>query len=125
MTASRQRCSVAAAIGEWWWRHWCHQCKPLPEAQLWSQGVCSGVDPRHNPYPARGQYTAADPHHGGADCLRQGQSGKIAAATPGKGTTSHLTSERFQVAASVKFVQVPCRGSVPALQRMVAGASIW
>jgi len=50
--------------------------------------------------------------------------GKIAAATPGKGTTSHLTSEWFQVAASVKFVQVPCRGSVPTLQRTVAGASI-
>jgi tripartite-type tricarboxylate transporter receptor subunit TctC len=47
--------------------------------------------------------------------------GKITAATQGKGTTSHLTSEWFQIAAGVKFVQVPYRGSAPALQGMVAG----
>jgi tripartite-type tricarboxylate transporter receptor subunit TctC len=47
--------------------------------------------------------------------------GGITAATQGKGTTSHLTSEWFQVAAGVKFVQVPYRGSAPALQGLVAG----
>ena len=47
--------------------------------------------------------------------------GKITAATQGKGTTSHLTSEWFQIAAGVKFVQVPYRGSAPALQGVVAG----
>jgi tripartite-type tricarboxylate transporter receptor subunit TctC len=47
--------------------------------------------------------------------------GKVTAATQGIGTTSHLTSEWFQLAANVKFVQVPYRGSAPALQGLVAG----
>ncbi len=47
--------------------------------------------------------------------------GKIAAATQGNGTTSHLTSELFQMMAQVKFVQVPYRGSAPALQGLLAG----
>jgi tripartite-type tricarboxylate transporter receptor subunit TctC len=47
--------------------------------------------------------------------------GKLTAATQGKGTTSHLTAAWFQAAASVKFIQVPYRGSAPALQGMVAG----
>jgi tripartite-type tricarboxylate transporter receptor subunit TctC len=47
--------------------------------------------------------------------------GKITAATQGNGSTSHLTSEWFQIAAGVKFVQVPYRGSAPALQGLVAG----
>ena len=45
----------------------------------------------------------------------------VTAATQGIGTTSHLTSEWFQLAANVKFVQVPYRGSAPALQGLVAG----
>lgn len=47
--------------------------------------------------------------------------GKISAATQGNGTTSHLTSELFQMMAGVKFVQVPYRGSAPALQGLLAG----
>jgi len=47
--------------------------------------------------------------------------GKIAAATQGNGTTSHLTSELFAMMAKVKFVQVPYRGSAPALQGLLAG----
>ena len=47
--------------------------------------------------------------------------GKVTAATQGIGTTSHLTSEWFQLVANVKFVQVPYRGSAPALQGLVAG----
>jgi len=47
--------------------------------------------------------------------------GKISAATQGNGTTSHLTSELFQMMAQVKFVQVPYRGSAPALQGLLAG----
>ena len=47
--------------------------------------------------------------------------GKVTAATQGNGSTSHLTSEWFQMAANVKFVQVPYRGSAPALQGLVAG----
>src|SRR5215475_4388804 len=43
------------------------------------------------------------------------------AATQGNGTTSHLTSEMFQMMADVKFVQVPYRGSAPALQGLLAG----
>jgi tripartite-type tricarboxylate transporter receptor subunit TctC len=47
--------------------------------------------------------------------------GKITVATQGKGTTSHLTSEWFQIAAGVKFVTVPYRGSAPGLQGLLAG----
>ena len=47
--------------------------------------------------------------------------GKITAATQGNGTTSHLTSELFQMMAGVKFTHVPYRGSAPALQGLLAG----
>jgi tripartite-type tricarboxylate transporter receptor subunit TctC len=48
--------------------------------------------------------------------------GKLTAATQGNGTTSHLTSELFQLMAGVKFQQVPYRGSAPALTDLVAGS---
>jgi tripartite-type tricarboxylate transporter receptor subunit TctC len=47
--------------------------------------------------------------------------GKITSATQGNGTTSHLTSEMFQLMAGVRFVHVPYRGSAPALQGLTAG----
>jgi tripartite-type tricarboxylate transporter receptor subunit TctC len=47
--------------------------------------------------------------------------GKITSATQGNGTTSHLTSEMFQMMANVKFQHVPYRGSAPALQDLVGG----
>src|ERR1700751_1049086 len=47
--------------------------------------------------------------------------GKITAATQGNGTTSHLTSELFQMLAKVKLLNVPYRGSAPALQGLLAG----
>ena len=47
--------------------------------------------------------------------------GKVTSATQGNGTTSHLTSEMFQMMAGVKFQHVPYRGSAPALQDLVSG----
>lgn len=47
--------------------------------------------------------------------------GKVTSATQGNGTTSHLTSEMFQMMANVKFQHVPYRGSAPALQDLIAG----
>jgi tripartite-type tricarboxylate transporter receptor subunit TctC len=47
--------------------------------------------------------------------------GKVTAATQGNGTTSHLTSELFQLMARVKLLHVPYRGSAPALQGLLAG----
>jgi tripartite-type tricarboxylate transporter receptor subunit TctC len=47
--------------------------------------------------------------------------GKITDATQGNGTTSHLTSELFQMLAHVKLQNVPYRGSAPALNDLVAG----
>src|SRR5215467_13864829 len=47
--------------------------------------------------------------------------GKVASATQGNGTTSHLTSELFALMAKVSFVNVPYRGSAPALQGLLAG----
>jgi len=46
---------------------------------------------------------------------------KINAATQGVGTTSHLTSEWFQMVTGTKFVTVPYRGSALALPAMIAG----
>ncbi len=47
--------------------------------------------------------------------------GKINSATQGNGTTSHLTSEMFQMMANVKVQHVPYTGSAPALNDLVAG----
>jgi tripartite-type tricarboxylate transporter receptor subunit TctC len=47
--------------------------------------------------------------------------GKITDATQGNGTTSHLTSELFQMMAHVQLQNVPYRGSAPALNDLVAG----
>src|SRR5262249_22480518 len=44
---------------------------------------------------------------------------KINAATQGNGTTSHLTSEMFQMMAGVQFQQVPYTGTAPALNDLV------
>src|SRR3954453_8446550 len=46
---------------------------------------------------------------------------KVIAATQGNGTTSHLTSELFQLMAKVKLRHIPYRGSAPALQGLLAG----
>jgi tripartite-type tricarboxylate transporter receptor subunit TctC len=48
--------------------------------------------------------------------------GKLTDATQGNGTTSHLTSELFQLMAQVKLQNVPYRGSAPALNDLVAGS---
>jgi tripartite-type tricarboxylate transporter receptor subunit TctC len=52
----------------------------------------------------------------------QANPGKITTATQGNGTTSHLTSELFQMMAKVKLQNVPYRGSAPALNDLVGGA---
>jgi tripartite-type tricarboxylate transporter receptor subunit TctC len=52
----------------------------------------------------------------------QANPGKVTAATQGNGTTSHLTSELFQMMANVKLQNVPYRGSAPALNDLVAGS---
>ena len=46
---------------------------------------------------------------------------KVTAATQGNGTTSHLTSELFQLMTKVKLRHIPYRGSAPALQGLLAG----
>src|SRR5262249_15578767 len=48
--------------------------------------------------------------------------GKITSATQGNGTTSHLTSELFQLMAKVMLRNIPYRGSAPALQGLIARA---
>lgn len=45
----------------------------------------------------------------------------LTAATQGIGTTSHLTSELFQLMAHVRIRNIPYRGSSPALQGLIAG----
>src|SRR5438105_10252154 len=51
----------------------------------------------------------------------KGNSDRTICATQGNGTTSHLTSELFQLMAKVRLRHVPYRGSAPALQGLVAG----
>ena len=51
----------------------------------------------------------------------KGNSDKTICATQGNGTTSHLTSELFQLMAKVNLRHIPYRGSAPALQGLVAG----
>ena len=48
--------------------------------------------------------------------------GKVTSATQGNGTTSHLTSEMFQLMAGVKFQHVPYRGTGPALNDLLGGS---
>jgi tripartite-type tricarboxylate transporter receptor subunit TctC len=45
----------------------------------------------------------------------------VTAATQGNGTTSHLTTELFNLKAKVKIRNIPYRGSAPALQGLLAG----
>ena len=45
----------------------------------------------------------------------------VTSATQGNGTTSHLTSELFDLMAGVKMRNIPYRGSAPALQGLLAG----
>jgi tripartite-type tricarboxylate transporter receptor subunit TctC len=52
----------------------------------------------------------------------QANPGKVTDATQGNGTTSHLSSESFQMIAHVKMQNVPYRGSAPALSDLVAGS---
>jgi tripartite-type tricarboxylate transporter receptor subunit TctC len=52
----------------------------------------------------------------------QANPGKATDATQGNGTTSHLTSELFQMMAKVKLQNVPYRGSAPALNDLAAGS---
>jgi tripartite-type tricarboxylate transporter receptor subunit TctC len=53
--------------------------------------------------------------------LAKASPGKITSAIQGRGTTSHLTSEMFQMTAGVKFQHIPYSGSAPALNDLVAG----
>jgi tripartite-type tricarboxylate transporter receptor subunit TctC len=46
---------------------------------------------------------------------------KVTSATQGNGTTSHLTSELFQLMTKAKLHHIPYRGSAPALQGLLAG----
>lgn len=47
--------------------------------------------------------------------------GKLTYATQGTGSTSHLTAVMFQTMTGVELVQVPYRGSAPALIDLIAG----
>jgi tripartite-type tricarboxylate transporter receptor subunit TctC len=49
--------------------------------------------------------------------------GKVISATQGNGTTSHLTSEMFQMLARVQVTHVPYRGAAPAINDLVGGTA--
>jgi tripartite-type tricarboxylate transporter receptor subunit TctC len=56
-----------------------------------------------------------------ADLIASLKQSEVTCATQGNGTTSHLTSELFQMMAKVKLRNIPYRGSEPALQGLLAG----
>jgi tripartite-type tricarboxylate transporter receptor subunit TctC len=47
--------------------------------------------------------------------------GKVIVATTGNGTTSHIMTEMLQTGAGVRFLQVPYKGSAPALNDVAGG----
>ncbi len=47
--------------------------------------------------------------------------GKVVVATTGNGTTSHIMTEMLQAGAGLKFLQVPYKGSAPALNDVAGG----
>ena len=53
--------------------------------------------------------------------LAKANPGKLNYASQGNGTTSHLTTEMFQLETGVRLVHVPYRGTGPAMNDIVAG----
>ncbi|MGZ5127284.1 MAG: Bug family tripartite tricarboxylate transporter substrate binding protein [Burkholderiales bacterium] len=53
--------------------------------------------------------------------LAKADPGKVTNGSPGQGTHPHLTSERFQEAAGIKFQQVVYKGVGPAFVALVSG----
>jgi tripartite-type tricarboxylate transporter receptor subunit TctC len=47
--------------------------------------------------------------------------GKINFASPGIGTSNHMSGELFKMMADVKLVHVPYRGTAPALTDLMSG----
>jgi tripartite-type tricarboxylate transporter receptor subunit TctC len=47
--------------------------------------------------------------------------GKINFASPGIGTSNHMSGELFKMMADVNLVHVPCRGTAPALTDLMSG----
>lgn len=47
--------------------------------------------------------------------------GKLAVASAGNGTSTHLVAELFQTAAGVSFLHVPYKGNVPAITDLLGG----
>jgi tripartite-type tricarboxylate transporter receptor subunit TctC len=48
-------------------------------------------------------------------------SGRIALASPGNGSTNHVTGELFKMMAGVNMIHVPYRGAAPALTDLLSG----
>lgn len=63
------------------------------------------------------------PVHSVADlvALAKAQPGKLALASGGSGSVSHLTGETFKLAAGVQMLHVPYKGNAPQIADIVAG----
>ena len=57
----------------------------------------------------------------GLIALAKKQPGRLAVASAGIGSTTHIANEIFQIEAGVKFIHVPFKGSGPALVDLVGG----
>ncbi len=69
------------------------------------------VVPAQSPYKTLAEVVAA----------AKAKPGEINFASPGNGTVAHLTGERFQKAAGVRFTHVPYKGTNQALTDIIGG----
>ena len=53
--------------------------------------------------------------------LAKAKPGQVNHASPGNGTTSHLTMEMFKTAAGIRMTHVPYKGSPPAFNDIIGG----
>jgi tripartite-type tricarboxylate transporter receptor subunit TctC len=69
----------------------------------------------------------AQPARTVAEFIAHAKSSKISWATPGVGTSPHMTSELFKLATGTNLALVPYKGGAPALQDVMGGhvAGMW
>jgi tripartite-type tricarboxylate transporter receptor subunit TctC len=64
---------------------------------------------------------ASSPIRSVQDYIAAARAKPISHGTPGNGTSMHLTAEMFALAAGVKLLHVPYKGTAPALNDMLGG----
>jgi tripartite-type tricarboxylate transporter receptor subunit TctC len=82
----------------------------LPVANIATFGLIL-IAPANSKYNSLAEIVAAD----------KATPGKLNMASPGSGSSNHLTLEKFNAAAGTKIVHIPYKGTGPALNDLVGG----